>query len=313
MKPMGTITQVALTELWPREASDFTPWLAQNLQYLNDVMQMDLELVQIEARVGAYSLDILAKDLSTGRYVAIENQFNMTDHDHLGKLLTYSAGYEVCAVIWVAESFRDEHRQALDWLNEHSTDDVNYFGVVVELITINQSPPAVIFRPVVMPNQWAKAKRQSRPDVSPLGEQYQQFFQPVVDAVRQVRFKGTVNALPQNWIQFGSKMPGVLYTLDFAKLGLRAEVYISTPIMEDNAKLFEWLRGQVPAHDPRLEAPLEWEELKGKKACRVAVYDKTAELGNEGQWPQYQGWGIKHLQAMRDIFDPLLEKYRNGL
>lgn len=115
MTDFGEIKAVDIRESWPNEARDFTPWLAENIDRLSNALGMDLEVTTCEADIGDFSLDLLAKDLGSGRPVVIENQFGATNHDHLGKVITYAAGVDAVAVIWLMESMRDEHRQALEW------------------------------------------------------------------------------------------------------------------------------------------------------------------------------------------------------
>lgn len=111
---LSTIRRVELRNVWPNEATDFTPWLAENIGELGAALGLELGLRQREADVGGYSLDILAHDLNRDRPVVVENQLGSTDHDHLGKLLTYAAGFDANVVVWLTREFRDEHRQALD-------------------------------------------------------------------------------------------------------------------------------------------------------------------------------------------------------
>lgn len=143
---------VDLRATWPNEAQYFTPWLADNIGELGKVLGMDLELKGTEAAVGSYFLDILATDLNSRRPVIIENQLEATDHGHLGQLLTYAAGFDAGVVVWVTRDFRDEHRQALDWLNQRTDENTEFFGVVVELWRIGDSLPAPHFNLVAVPN-----------------------------------------------------------------------------------------------------------------------------------------------------------------
>ena len=161
MPEFGNLASVEVSKMWPNEARDFTPWLASNLARLGAVLGMDLELTTREAEVGDFSLDLLARDLSTNRPVSIENQFGATNHDHLGKLITYAAGIDAAAVVWLAETIRDEHRQAIEWLNRRTDTGVHFFAVLVEVVRIDDSRPAVVFKAVVALNEWQQIARDS--------------------------------------------------------------------------------------------------------------------------------------------------------
>ena len=156
----GVLERVAASSPtgWSHEAHDFTPWLADNLDLLGNELGLALELTGREHAVGRYSLDLLLSD-AAGRVVIVENQFAQTDHDHLGKLLTYAAGTGAAVVIWIAESLTQEHAAALEWLNDVTDDSVGFFGVELELLRIGGSLPAPHFRVVVQPNDWKKRTR----------------------------------------------------------------------------------------------------------------------------------------------------------
>ena len=109
-----------LREVWKTEAQDFTPWLAkeENLTLLGETLNLELELEAVEKDVGPFRADILCRDIDDDSLVLVENQVERTDHRHLGQILTYAAGLNTVTIVWVAKSFTDEHRAALDWLNE---------------------------------------------------------------------------------------------------------------------------------------------------------------------------------------------------
>lgn len=162
----GRLVKVSARTGWMHEALDFTPWLAENLDRLGEAVGLALELHDREHAVGRYSLDLLLQDAQE-RVVIVENQFGQTDHDHLGKLLTYCAGTNADVVIWIAETLNEEHVAALEWLNESTVQGVGFFGVQLELMKIGDSLPAPHFNVVVQPNEWTK---RVRPTTSTAGE-----------------------------------------------------------------------------------------------------------------------------------------------
>jgi hypothetical protein len=154
----GQLARVSARLGWPHEAHEFTPWLAENVELLGEAVGLSLELREREHKVGRYSLDLLLGD-AQDRVVIVENQFGQTDHDHLGKLLTYCAGTEAAVVIWIAEELNEEHVAVLEWLNENTVRGVGFFGVELELLRIDDSRPAPNFRVLVQPNEWVKSVR----------------------------------------------------------------------------------------------------------------------------------------------------------
>ena len=157
-----------LRKVWESEASDFTPWLAneENVQILGDSIAVDLEVEAQEKDVGPFRADILCKDTGNGNWVLIENQLERTDHLHLGQLLTYAAGLQAVTVVWIAATFTEEHRATLDWLNEITDDRFRFFGLEIELWQIHDSPPAPKFNIVSKPNDWSRSVSQSAKRIS---------------------------------------------------------------------------------------------------------------------------------------------------
>ena len=161
---LASIERVEPRNIWPNEAENFTPWLADNLAELGKELGMELELDAKEAPVGKFSVDILAKEIGRDSVVVIENQIERTDHVHLGQLLTYAAGSEANIVIWVTTNFQDEHRAALDWLNKSTIESLEFYGVEIEVVRIGESAPAPLFRLAAFPIHGRSVRR---PPINP--------------------------------------------------------------------------------------------------------------------------------------------------
>lgn len=311
MKQLSKIKRLNLREIWSKEATDFTPWLAENVEELGEALGMDLELEAKEASVGDFSLDLLAKDLGSGRKVVIENQLTQTDHDHLGKLLTYAAGFGASVVIWVAESIREEHRQALEWLNQRTDTDTDFFGVVVEVLQIDDSKPAYNFKPVVFPNEWQKTKRsQAISAVSSKGEAYRQYFQPLIDELREKhKFTGARIAQPQSWYLFSSGVAsGVCFGVAFSSSNrARVEVYIDQGDFEKNKALFDWLHGQKETIESQCGFSLEWERLDEKQGSRISIARIGSIKSSIEELDEIRKWQIDNLLLFKKVFSPLIK------
>lgn len=302
MSRFGELKYLELRRMWPNESQSFTPWLAENIQELGEVLGMDLELIKREAGVGDFSVDLLARDLGTGHNVIIENQFGATDHDHLGKLLTYAAGFNASTVLWISETFRDEHRSALGWLNGRTGSDTQFFGMTVEVLQIDDSKPAYRFRLVVSPDGWERAKR-SIPDgqTSPRAEAYRQFFQKLIDELRdQHHFTRARAAQPQNWYQFTSGVAGIYYAACFGQGGkARVELYIDQGDAETNKRLFDALAADCQDIEREFGKPLTWERLDDRRASRIALYRAGSIDDDEETLSVIRAWMIEQLLGLR--------------
>src|SRR6056297_1372475 len=174
------LVDLPLREAWSNEAQEFTPWLAQNIDHLSDVIGITLEITGTEVAVETFSADILARNPMDDSIVLIENQLEVTDHTHLGQIMTYLAGLEAQTVIWIAPAFREPHLSAIRWLNEHTADGFSFFAVKARVVRIGDSPFAPIFEVVEKPNDWDRQiTRKSREVIRDgnIGDQRQAFWQ----------------------------------------------------------------------------------------------------------------------------------------
>lgn len=226
---------VALREVWAHEALAFTPWLLANADALGEALDMDLEITTAEHPVGGFSLDLIAADRRSNELVIIENQIETTDHAHLGQLLTYAGGTDPVNIVWIAAEFRDEHRAALDWLNQRTDADTRFFGVEVRAVRIGDSLPAPLFHVVAKPNDWGKSIRtQARSQEGVASEKnllYATFWERYLTRVANEHPDWTRARKPpaQNWFPTPSGASHVQYTVSFGRRGLQSELYFDHP------------------------------------------------------------------------------------
>lgn len=307
---LAKIEKVDLQKAWPKEAADFTPWLAKNISKLGEALSLDLELRSVEAPVGKKRLDILAHDVGNNRPVVIENQLRKTDDSHLGQLLAYAAGYHANVVVWIAREFSDEHRAALDFLNGRTGDDTEFFGVVVELWKIEDSRPAVNFDLVVTPNDWRPQLNTKSQEgaVSERNENYREFFQPLVDTLRQDhQFTNVRKAQPQSWHLFAAGSRGVAFAASFALGGkARVAVDINDPDRERNKQLFDQLVEHKEDIEVELDEPLDWARLDHAKMCRIATLRQGTIDDDDEMLEETRKWMVEKLLNFRRVFGPRL-------
>ncbi len=309
MRELSKVERIKLSTIWQKE-TEFTSWLAENIKGLGSVLGMDLELQAQEASVGDFSLDLLAKDIGSGRMVVIENQLTRTDHDHLGKLLTYAAGFDASVVIWISESIREEHRQTLEWLNERTDIDTYFFGVVVEILQIDGSKPAYDFKPIVFPNEWLKMKQsQSGGNVSAKGEAYRKYFQQFIDELREKhKFTEARLAQPQNWFAFPSGVSGIWISAVFTGSGkARVELYIDHGDYELNKALFDWLENQKAKIEKDCGFSLEYGRMDKKRASRISISRNGSIEDSPEELEEIRKWQVEKLLTFKKVFGPLVK------
>lgn len=304
---LGHLVRVDARDVWKDEARHFTPWLAENLSGLGEALGLDLELVAQEVPVGEFSVDLVAKDVSSGEGVVIENQLERTDHSHLGQVLTYAAGIDAGMIVWIAPTFREEHRQALDWLNANTGEGQNFFAVEIELLKIGASMPAPHFKVVSQPNAWAKAtKASSESAPSELGLRYQAFYTAILDRFRVMRpgIAPGSRVGARNWYPFSAGRSGFTFVWSVAtKSRFRVELYIDVGIAEENTRYFEALQSMNADLEGLIGQPIEWEPIEGKRACRVCVYRQVSRESFDTD-PAVVEWALTTMSRFVDAFKP---------
>jgi hypothetical protein len=302
---LGIIQNVNPREMWPHEASDFTPWLADNLGALAGALGLELELESTEVAVGPYSADILARDVGTGRMVVIENQLEKTDHDHLGKSLTYAAVLDASAVVWIAPVFTEEHRKTLDWLNDHTADELGFFGVVIELWQIDGSRPAlkfdVVSRPTEIVRQTAQAVR--REELSEVKLAQYEFWQQFRDRLVQCgKIPSVQTARPQYWFDVslgrsGINLSNIANTFD-KRIGVR--VYVSNRVAQAAMPKLAAMREEIEAE---LGFELEWDP-NPENRDKIIALTRGGDINDLTQRDEQLQWLVDMTVRFREVFSP---------
>lgn len=306
-EPTARLKRVDLREIWTSESQDFTPWLAENLDVLEEALGVDLELEAREKSVGRFSADILCRETGSDSWVLIENQLEKTDHTHLGQLLTYAAGLEAVTVVWIANSFTDEHRAALDWLNGITAERFHFFGLEVELWRIGDSPAAPKFNVVSKPNDWSRDVSRAAADGEPSEtkvkqREYWAAFHEVVRNKGRGDILGRRTPQPASWMGYGVGRAGFRIGVVMRRPNKRiqTELYISGG---DAKTFFCLLQQQKDEIEREYDHPLDWQELPEKQDCRIAHdFDGDVDPFDESDWPRQHEWLADRLIAMHGVF-----------
>lgn len=307
----GRLESVELRDVWKNEAADFTPWLAseESLSQLGEILGIELELEATEKNVGPFRADILCKNTLTDEWVLIENQLARTDHSHLGQILTYAAGLEAATIVWIAQRFTEEHRAALDWLNDITDDRVDLFGLQVEAWRIASSPIAPKFNVVCRPNDFRRATADAARVVSK-GEltetrqwQYEywtQFTQMLAERKTDVRPQ---RPRPKSWIGFplGRSGFGMSAAVNSQKGWIMVGVSCSGPDADTH---FSLLRDDCEAIEREMDAKLAWEELPNKKESRIALRRDVGDPSDRTTWTDQHEWLCEQIDKLHRVFAP---------
>jgi hypothetical protein len=318
-KKLGRLERVNLDEAWQTEAGHFTPWLAQeeNLELLGEVLGIDLEREAVEKNVGPFRADILCKDTAENSWVLIENQIAKTDHTHLGQLMTYAAGLndaeglKVTTIVWISSNFRDEHRAALDWLNEMTVDSVRFFGLEVELWKIGDSLAAPRFNIICQPNDWKSTVRDAAEAVSSDDDRPSHILRMKYwTAFRSYLQENKSKLRPQkpskdHWYSFGI---GTSQAHTNALLIARDNIIAVELTLKMNSKeVFADLYSRKAEIESEIGAELDWRELPDKKTSRILLL-KNANGTDEKDWPKQFEWLQETLEKFDDIFRPYFQQ-----
>lgn len=292
-----------LRTVWPHEALDFTPWLSQddNITLLADSIGIDITVDETESSVGDFNVDIFASETGTDRKIIIENQLEDTNHDHLGKLITYASGKSADIVIWVVKHAREEHKAAIEWLNNHTDDSVGFFLCEIKLYRIGNSEPAVKFEVIEKPNDWTKEIKKSESINETQQLRYDYWVAFADYAFKNPTFaKNFKKRKPSknHWLNFsiGSSACHIAVSQIKQRNELDVELYIS-----DDTELYNSLYENKTDIELTSGLSFDWRELPDRKASRI-VLEKSVQLENKNAWGSQFEWLIDVMVKMKTTF-----------
>lgn len=311
MNQLGKLQKVDLRSIWKHEATDFSAWLVQseNLEVLAEQLGIEIEPVGTEVPVGRFKIDILAKEPNTNEQIIIENQLEPTNHDHLGKVITYAAGLDARYLIWIVKDVLPEHLKAVEWLNEHLDDEIRCFLIKIEVWQIGDSKPAPRFEIISVKNDWvASLKKSTTPSgFSPLKLRQQEFW---IDFCNYVRKKDSNIKMhkpaPQHWLNFsmGNSISHIALTMNTQKNRLGIELYIS-----DNKTFYSYLRDNEEDLKSQLGDSIDW--FEANVAAGMNLYKPVDDVFSESREEEYFQWFYENVLKFKKVFTPYIQEFKS--
>ncbi len=305
---LSKIQTIKPREIWKHEAHDFTQWLAKedNINILCETLDLNIHNIKTESAAGRYNVDIVADDIDNNCKVIIENQLEKTDHKHLGQLLTYASAFDASVIIWLVTDFTEEHTQAIDWFNRHISDSISFFLVQIQVIKIDDSPPAPLFKIISQPNNWGKSikKSNSGDAISDTKLLQKDFWTELKDyANKNISLNLGRTPRPKHWynISFGSSRCHICLTMNTTKEYIGCEIYI-----RDDMNLYNIFYKNKESIESNIKSELNWMDLPNATASRIQTIYECHPL-DRSRWNEYFEWCTNEIQKFADEFSKYIK------
>lgn len=302
---LGKIVKVDLREVWKHEALDFSKWLSENenISYLNEAIGLNLVDIQTEKSVGGFKCDIVCRDEFTDKIVIIENQLESSNHDHLGKIITYASGLEASVIIWIVKNAREEHSSAIEWLNNHTDQSVSFFLIQLEMIKIGDSEPAPQFVIVEEPNEYSKNLKKTIQSTITSGSEAGrlEFWSNFNEVLKQRNEFNIRKASTDHWYNFSIGTSTCNLSADLLNKEGKIRVNLWIP---DNKELFDYLLSRKQEIEVTVGFPLEWERMDDKKGSRISTYIEGLSFSKPENYNELSNKIINLLVKFRNTFKP---------
>lgn len=308
---IGKLERLALREVWKHEAYDFTQWLQDNIDVLNEILDVTLSPPEREQAAGSFSVDLLAED-EAGNPVIIENQLGKSDHDHLGKLITYLVGVGAKAAVWIVADPRPEHTSAVAWLNESSSS--SFYLLKLEAVRIGKSPPAPLLTLIVGPSEESRQVGKTKKEIAERHIIRHRFWTELLERAREkTKLHAHITPSQYNWIGTGAGKQGLGLNYAVRQHDAQVELYIDRGQEREaeNKKIFDQLVEHKDAIESTFGGALEWQRLEGRRACRIR---KGIEVGgyrdDEEEWPEIHQAMIDSMMRLEEALRPHIARLR---
>jgi len=307
---ISKLKKLPLRKLWKNEALEFTPWLENHIDFLNEELDINLNVSGREKSAGIFNVDLLAED-EEGNKIIIENQLEKTNHDHLGKVLTYMTNLEAKSAIWVCSDARPEHKKTINWLNENTEPETTFYLIKVEAYSIEDSPPAPKFTVICGPSDEAKEIGKIKRDYAERHYKRLEFWTELLDKASSItKLHSTIKPGKYSWIGTGAGKSGLSYNYVIRQHEGIAELYIDKGKEKGsiNEKIYNQLHSKKEIIERDFSGNLIWDRIEGKRACRISWKNSDYGLNNKDRWDELQD---KMIDAMIRLENALREHIAN--
>lgn len=308
---IGKLERVPLREVWKKEAKDFTQWLEKNIDAIGEVLNIRLTAIEREKSVGSFSVDLLAED-NEGNMVVIENQLEKTDHDHLGKIITYLTGLGAKTAIWICEEPKPEHITALKWLNEISPQDVSFYLIKVRAFRIGESLPAPSFEIICSPTEEQKEIGEKKEELAQRHIDRLEFWGKLLEkASAKTKLHSNISPSKYHWLGTGAGISGLSYNYVIINHHASVELYIDRgkDSEEENKKIFDTLLSHKDEIEKDFGGHLLWERLDERRASRIS-FGFDSGLRDKEKWATLQDQMIEAMIRLEKALDKHVKQLR---
>jgi hypothetical protein len=305
---VGKLRRLPLREVWRHEALDFTRWLEEEVDVLGEAIGLELTAAERERAAGDFSVDLIAED-DAGRLVVIENQLERSNHDHLGKLITYMSVLEAGVAIWIVASPRPEHVTAVTWLNESR--GAEFYLLKAEAVAIGNSDPAPLLTLIVGPSEETHEVGDTKRELAGRHAVRHRFWSELLEAAKsRTKLHSAISPGKENWIGTGAGVSGLSFNYVITRHGARIELYLDRGDEALNQQTYEHFESRREAIEASFGGPLDWQPLSGRRACRINVEVAQVGYADEAEWPELQAKMIEAMVRFETALRPAIADLR---